>query len=349
MSWTDIFPVFNELQITEYEVGVTVEEAELLEGLFGVAKCINPRVGKHLVATTLFWKKMVVEEGQLPPVTRERMINARKLGLMSQYEPWSHYVVPLIEGAVKLKEARPDIVFRVYLAADLEFLVPDLVGAGCEVMLMKSSSIVHNPGAMWRFLALEEKDRWVTITDSDIARDILPSVERTELVVKSGLGLWRVPYVFGSDEADDHPGYYRPINACQFGGMGGYLRMVDLMKAFIWHALRETMPNQCVVPGAEGKPKELPIYGTNWPAYGFDEWFLSAAVYPRLAFEGMLTFFLINPKVSNHWFALDSEYVTWANPKSEILFFGEWDVEKRKKTSKKILNNHSKKPWKKKR
>lgn len=56
----------------------------------------------------------------------------------------------LLDGTAILKEARPDVVFRVYLAADLEFLVPDLVAAGCEIKLMANYSIRHNTGAMWR-------------------------------------------------------------------------------------------------------------------------------------------------------------------------------------------------------
>ncbi|MEI7912101.1 MAG: hypothetical protein WCK77_20910, partial [Verrucomicrobiota bacterium] len=54
--------------------------------------------------------------------------------------PWNHYVLPLLDGARTLKEARPDLTFRVYLAADPEILVEDLVAAGCEVMVMKSSN-----------------------------------------------------------------------------------------------------------------------------------------------------------------------------------------------------------------
>ena len=238
---------------------------------------------------------------------------------------------PLLEGAALLKKARPDAVFRVYLAADLKFLIRDLVAVGCEVMLMKSSSIRHNPGAMWRFLAFEEKDRWVTVTDSDLARDVVNSVERTETIMTAGLGLWRVPYIFTSIDADNHPGHYRPITASQIGVAGGVLAMDQLMKAFLWHTLRGTMPNECLLRTVKGRTKPLPIFGTDWPTYGFDEWFLIAVVYPRLAFEGVLTFFSINTKVATHWFALDIEYVTWANAKSEILFFDESDLVQRRK------------------
>lgn len=92
-----------------------------------------------------------------------------------------------------------------------------------------------------------------------------------------------------------------------------------------------TIPNECSSPGREGKNKMLPIYGTDWPTYGFDEWFLIAVVYPRLAFEGVLTFSSMGSKVLTHYFALGIEYVTWVNPKSEIVLCCETDELKAKK------------------
>jgi len=100
----------------------------------------------------------------------------------------------LIEGAEALAKLRPEIIFRGYLAADMEFLVPDLVEQNCEVHLMKSSSARHSPGAMWRFLALDH-DGFVTITDSDRAAEVIHDLERTEGVLTLGLGHWRVPYI----------------------------------------------------------------------------------------------------------------------------------------------------------
>lgn len=321
MSWTDVFPLLTDDQVTDYQKNATAGEMAELEDWFGVDRTINARESRHVVSASLFWKNCKPWQPELPPVTRELMMNAVELGLVSRYAPWDHYVQPLLDGAAILARERPDVVFRVYLAADLDFLIPDLVEAGCEIKLMRSSSIRHNPGALWRFLAFAEKDRWVTITDSDIARRILAVVERTEQTIAAGLGMWRLPYIFGSVHSDNHPGYYRPINASQFGAAGG-LPMEQLLKAFLWHTLRGTMPDKCTMDYKKGKRNQLPIYGTTWPTYGFDEWFLIAAFYPRMAFEGVLTFYPINQREANHWYALDIEYVTWANPKSEILYFG---------------------------
>ena len=317
MSWTDVYPVLGEEQLEAYQSAATREDELILDDWCGVARTINPRSGKHLVSASLFWKNASGDDGDLPPVTRESMMNAGKLGLVTRFAPWEHYVEPLLEGARLLGEERPDAVFRVYLAADLEFLVGDLVDAGCEVKLMIGSSVRHNPGAMWRFLALEEEGRWVTIVDSDEARLVLHAVRRTERIMATGLGLWRVPYIGSSVRNSDDPGEYRPISACQFGAVGGY-PVERLMRAFLWHTHHGTMPDECSVGG-----KRLPIFATAWPTYGFDEWFLIAVMYPRLAFSGVLTIYSLNDPAANHWFAMDIEYVTWANPQSEILYFEE--------------------------
>lgn len=167
MSWTDFYPVFDDVQIAEDQQRATLPERVGLEEWCAVSRRINERPARHRVVVSLFWKNLRAEETDLTVVSREQMMDAGELGLISRYAPWDHYVKPLLKGAALLREARPSVVLRVYLAADLEFLVEDLVAVGCEVFLMKSSSIRHNPGAMWRFLALEAADEWITVIDAD--------------------------------------------------------------------------------------------------------------------------------------------------------------------------------------
>ncbi len=318
MSWTNCYPVFEDSQITDFENIATLSERSELDDWFAVERHINSQTSTHLVAVSLFWKNLRAEDGELEVMDREQMKNAAKLGLVSFFPPWEHYVMPLLKGAAILRKERPDVVLRVYLAADLEFLIEDLVSQGCEVYLMKSSSIRHNPGAMWRFLALEERDKWITVIDADRGEDILADVERTEQVMTAGLGLWRVPYFFDQDLNDHDPAYYRPINACQFGAKGGE-RMTTLLKAFIWHNRRGTMTNTWLGPANLKHQEHQPIAVSIWPDYGFDEWFLLAAVYPRLAFEGVITFFHWRRPELSICHTLDIEYVTWANPRSEVF------------------------------
>ena len=321
MSWTDVFPVLGDEQVADFQTLVNGHERGMLDDCFDVLRVENRRAGTgHLVATSLFWKPAHAAEPDFPVPDRRILREAGKHGLISRHAPWEHYIQPLLDGAEALQETRPDVVFRVYLARDLEFLVNDLVRVGCEVVVMKGSSLRHNPGAMWRFLAFEEEGRTVTITDADHAPEILHNIERTEQAVAAGHGLWRAPYMLDGGGPDNDPGFYRPINSCQFGGKGGF-PVRELMEAMVWHTMRGSMPRHCRI-GGRGEPlSEVSIYGAQWPSYGFDEWFLLAALYPRMAMHGVLTFVGWNDRTANHWLALDIEYVTWANPRSEILYF----------------------------
>lgn len=322
MSWSDFYPVFEDLHISEYEELVTNIERVELEDWCEVSRRINERPARHRVATSLFWKNLLADEGELTVVSREQMMDADNLGLISRYAPWDHYVKPLLRGAGVLGKARPEVVLRVYLAADLEFLIEDLVAVGCEVFLMKSASIRHNPGALWRFLALEAEGEWITVVDADRGNDILADVERSEQAMETGLGMWRMPYFFDDPRHRYHIGYYRPINACQFGARGGQ-PVAQLIKAFIWHNRRGTMRTTWQEAGDRGEEEPQPIAATNWPSYGFDEWFLLAVMYPRWAFEGVLTFFHWTKPELGFCQTLDVEYVTWANPSSEVFRFPE--------------------------
>jgi hypothetical protein len=249
MSWTDVFPMLTDEQVANYESLVTDSERETSDERFGVLRVENRRPASgHLVSTSLFWKPASAGEPDFPVPDRRTLREAGKTGRISRHAPWEHYVQPLLDGAEALRAARPDVVFRVYLARDLEFLVADLVRVGCEVVIMKGSSLRHNPGAMWRFLAFEEKGRVVTITDADHAPEILHNIERTEHAVEAGHGLWRAPYMLSGGGPDNDPGFYRPINACQFGGMGGMAVKV-LMDALVWHTLRGSMPRHCRIGG----------------------------------------------------------------------------------------------------
>lgn len=318
MSWTTVFPVLTDEHVDQYLNAASPADRRAIEDWFAVDRVVNsrtlPGTGQHVVASSLFWKNTRADEPELPRMSREVLLNAVEMGLVSRCAPWPHYVQPLLDGAEVLAKLRPEIVFRVYLAADLEFLADDFVARNCEIHLMKGSSIRHNPGAMWRFLALEH-DGLVTVTDADRARDVIHDVERTELVVRDGLGHWRVPYIWGDNEHDCS--HYRAILACQFGSAVP-LPVSKLMPAMVWHTLQGTLPTWCDKGGTK-----IDAFGSNWPDYGFDEWFLNVAIFPRIAFGGILTFVDWKNTRLNQWFALDIEYATWANPKSEIFHFSQ--------------------------
>jgi hypothetical protein len=313
MSWTESFPVLDDEMVEAYEAGVSAKDRAEYDDWFAVDRVINKSKARHLVVFSLFWRNLNTDDPELPPITRETLLKAEEKGLVERFAPWNHYVQPLLDGAAILRETRPEIGVRIYLAADLHFLVEDFTALGCEVCLMKTSSLRHNPGAMWRFLALEEKTKLITISDADRARLVEADLQRTELMSKIGLGFWRVP-VWG-ELNDKGMMNYRPILACQLGSAKP-LPARQLMKALIWHTLRGTISIKCKALGCG----EQTIYGTVWPDYGYDEWFLQTAIFPRAAMNGMLSF--IPASARSRFLPLDIEYCTWANPRSEINYFG---------------------------
>lgn len=316
MSWTDVFPVLDDDHLTAYENLASAEDRDKIRELFRVAEVFNSKPARHIVATSLFWKGMTSGPGMAQELDKDFLMDPSKLGQHGRVaNPWQHYVEPIFEGARKLSRDRPDVTFRVYLANDMAFVIPELVQSGCEVFLMGGSSSGMQPGMMWRFLALEH-DGLVTVTDADRAGDVIHDIDRTERIAAAGIAHWRVAYTCGREETRQASAtHYRPVMACQFGSSRPY-PMVDLMAAFIWNYWQGKVGTDLTLGPDSGKR----IMGSQWPDYGFDEWFLQTAFFPRMAFNGVLTFVPWSDRSLNQWFALDIEYCTWANPISEIFY-----------------------------
>lgn len=328
MSWTDIFPVLEEEMIATYQKGVSEGERADFEEWFGVktikergrpAQCREFDAGeaptlleKHIVSATLFWKHVNDTDPDLPVPTREKLVDARRMGLVKRFDPWSSYIEPLFTHSAAAMERHANVTFRMYLAADLEFLIPELNALGWEVFLMKSPSLRYCPGGFWRFLALEEEGVLVTVIDTDRMNEVSHEINRTESMAEAGLGLWRVPGYYNSDLREQVR--YRPLLGGHFGARGG-VPIRELIEAFIWHWRKGTLPLTANIPGIGKRP----IQFSKWPNYGFDEWWQLAALYPRLARKGTLTF--IPSDARSLLLPADIEYAQWANPKSECVYF----------------------------
>ncbi len=241
------------------------------------------------------------------------MKNAKKRGMAPRYDPWAHYVQPLLDYVPKYREEYPDIAFRVHLAKDLDFLIDDLVAAGCEVYHMKHSSLAFAPGGLWRFLPIAEEGKIVTVVDIDRIGELPTDLERTKHLVQSDLGAWKVPV--WNDFNPEGEVCYLPFAGCQSGWKGGCVEIVKLLKTFTWLSMRKEMPISALLPFCEEKP----VTKTTWPDYGFDEWFLAAAVYPRAAQNGIVNFI---PNIARSvLLTMDVEYTTWSNTNSEMIYF----------------------------
>ena len=341
MSWTEIFPLLDEEMVEVYREGVTEREKEEFEEWFGIktqdfktqdtrleegscrassspsslASCVLPSCVSgaplHIVSATLFWKHVNEQDPDLPVPTREMLVDARRMGLVKRFDPWGSYIEPLFAHSAAAMERHPEVTFRLYLAADLEFLVPELHALGWEVFVMKSPSIRYCPGGFWRFLALEE-DALVTVIDTDRMNEVSHEIERTEAMAAAGLGLWRVPGYYNSPLHEQVR--YRPILGGHFGARGP-VSVRETIEAFVWHWRQGTLPLTAKIPGIG----ERPIRFSKWPNYGFDEWWQLAALYPRLAPKGTLTF--IPSDARSLLLPADVEYAQWANPKSECVYF----------------------------
>jgi hypothetical protein len=314
MSWTDIFPVFAEEQVDEFHAEATLPEKAQLEEWYGIERIINPQPDKReVVSVSLFWKNVRAGDPELPTPTKELLQNAVELGLAKRFNPWDHYILPLLTLTPDILQNNPDTSIRVYLAKDLEFLIEELVEAGNEVYLMKSSSINFAPGGLWRFLPFSEEGKIVTVTDTNRLNEIENDLLRTRTMAQAGLGAWRVPVP--TDLTGDHRVCYLPFMGCQFGVQGGVFEVRELLDAFTWQCQRGAVEHTVIFPNCG----PLPIQSHTWPTYGFDEFFMNVAAYPRLAQHGMHTY--VPGSASSQLLTLDIEYCTWGNPDSEVVYF----------------------------
>jgi|GEM_PF-954329 len=314
MSWTDIFPVFPEDQVDEFHAEATLPEKAQLEEWYGIERIINPKPEKReIVSLSLFWKNVRAGDPELPTPTKELLQNAVELGLAKRFNPWDHYILPLLTLTPEILKNNGDTTIRVYLAKDLEFLIDELVEAGNEVVLMKSSSINFAPGGLWRFLPFSEEGKLITVTDTDRINEIESDLIRTRTMAQSEVGAWRVPVPI--DLTGDHRVCYLPFMGCQFGVQGGIFDVRELLDAFTWQCQRGKVEPNVIFPNCG----PLPIQSHTWPTYGFDEFFMSVAAYPRIAQKGMHTY--VPGTASSQLLTLDIEYCTWGNPNSEVVYF----------------------------
>lgn len=327
VSWSNTFPILDESMIEASEFGMSDLDRRDFDNWFGTNRIVRPPLAandagdspgaagkkKHVVAVTLFWKHVNGEDPELPVPTRQLLIDARRLGLVKRFSPWESYIEPMFVHSREAMRRHPHVTFRVYLASDLEFLLPELVDLGWEVHLMNSPSVRYCPGGFWRFLGLEESDTIFTIVDSDRIGQVTGDIERTELMDELGLSLWRVPGYYNADVSKEIR--YRPILGGHFGARGGQMPVRKLIEAFVWHWRNNSLPLTARIPGLG----ERPIKFANWPSYGFDEWFQLAAMYPWLAPGGVLSFVPVDSR--SLLLPMDIEYATWANPRSEVVYF----------------------------
>lgn len=291
MSWTESFPYFPDEMIDEFDLLPEIRIKEI-QFLFRIREVFNRRNRRHVVSLS---------------VSNAAVRRNPAGGKNDVDHSLEELVRRICNEAAVLTRRYEDLCVRVYLANELDRLIKPLVDGGIEVFWMERPSKIHGPCNFWRLLAFEGSDGLVTIGDAEAIDTLAPAIERTTLASTAGLGFWRsLPPAAATDD-------YRPLHAARMGGSGS-LPVTDLLGPFIWHSLRETVSRDATIPGV-GSVK---IEWGRWPNEDFEDWFLAAAVYPRIAEQGFLTFAACDQPVA--WFGLDIEFVTWANKESQIIY-----------------------------
>ncbi len=295
-QFSDVFKPISIKYLNELFDSANPEKQEELNHHFHIKKIYGARPdnNKYITSYSLFWKSTHTSLPQ--PLVNEESIHEIRTFSRATSSFYNYYVAPMIQTIKKRAQLHPKWVPRIYLAADLEFMVPHLQEqTKAEIYLMASSSIAHNPGALWRFLAFDDPQAYfVCINDSD--EYINPHNESKvfswlkDSSSKGWLRLMTLNYRENLEEA-----LYSPLVASSlwFKNVQNLnFNMEKAMKGFILH--RQLFPDE------ERHPRDVSYdthpygFGNEFPTYGFDERFLKHVVYYEMAKRGELTAFLVN-------------------------------------------------------
>jgi len=197
---------------------------------------------------------------------------------------WEKYFEKLLKYGPEFIKNNPDIKIRIYLANDCKFMIPRL-SEFCEIYLMKTSSLSAQPGMMWRFLAMNELDTSVVYWDADDCNDISYTTH---------LFKFKKPFVrtnqWKSIFKDDSGSIvYRPFMGCR-----SYTNIqIDIKPMMIDFIKNELDGN------ISKSVNHSNFFGTTWPYYGFDEWFLMTLLYPIALKKGLHTITLDNFSIND--------------------------------------------------
>lgn len=263
------------------------ETHEVLDSYFRVKQKLNYKKEKKVLTYSLFWKPQ--DNVNYETIHQKRWMKGKQTSF------YAIYVNPLKKNISYFKKKEPQTRIRIYLAADLEFLVQDLSSSNVEIFLMESSSVGHSPGAMWRFLAFSDPEaRWVCCQDSDQIEnaDDIDLINKW-LGDKHTYGFYRMHAT--KYQEDLGSAIYSPIVANAFGAKKGHgIDFEKAMKGFLLH--RELYPEEPRHPRDIAYTDHPYGFGNHFPVYGLDERFLKHVVYYYLADRALLTTLVTSKK-----------------------------------------------------
>lgn len=266
-----------------------------LDFLFQIKKAFNVKKSLHkkIIAYSLFWKAPYPGIAQ-PAITPDSMYDKNLHVKKCNSSFYDVFFEPLLKQLKTYKNYYPDWTARIYLAHDLEFLLPQLLTYDVEIFLMASSSLYAQPGALWRFLVFDDPTVYAAISweaDATIcyADKILEWIEAPDTY-----GFFRL-YTPRRTSKKLTQNYIRtwearcnPIWAGHFGAKKvDWLTMEKAMKGFILH--RKLFLDEARHKDDIPEPYHPYGFGNQFPAYGFDERFLKHVLYFEAADRDQLT------------------------------------------------------------
>jgi hypothetical protein len=223
---------------------------------------------------------------------------------------WVRYVEKLCESLRWFETYYffKDWKVRIYIDPTLIDIVDVLVkqSTRVEFYVMTKPSVGHNPGASWRFLAMEDSslDLGCVFDCDEHMQYVLPSVDA--FVKNPVMGVGRL-MPQGIAEIQDHgQRIHTPISAHMvcFRPSVFKLPIRNLLLQFI--AYRKSVAITDKPWQYPGVSEETPYtksyglphifgWGNHWYIYGFDERFLKHVIYPYAVRNGLLQSWLFQP------------------------------------------------------
>ncbi len=275
MSWIDVFPFLSEDHLEDAGESMSEEQSSGYAGLFESSRVINRQPARPQILS--------ISVGADP--------GADGFGKLAAALPSRH----------------PDVTFRAFVASDAVPRGEMLAEMGWEVVQMRADSTIPGLVKIWRLLPLGERGKWITPINHRRLEMAEGNLERTRILSKSGLSIWRVPAEKGKDGLT-----YRPVDTDNFGVKGG-LPVKAWIKSLIWHMEQGSFPETATLPTCGS----FPIANTRWPNWNFADWLLMS-VYPYLAKRGVMSFVPLDR--CSPFLIMDLEYVSWLNSASECVF-----------------------------
>lgn len=288
MHFEQIYPEFDDADIRTYEMLSNAEGMEDAKNQFRIASIHNAKEKKIVLSTALFAKPPDpgLQEIKIPEDLNKPHPSIRRGEATWNDAFWDRFVA----GLDKLREAKLDWTVRVHLAQDLApFYLERLIDLDVEVRVMGSSSILHNPGACWRYLAGDDAEIWFARDIEDLCPTYieLPLMQRFISWVSneevSGPRFFRICW---NADYDDVTTVYRPASGGGCGGarMSGITRALE---AWHWFGSRYHELGDNPLSNFHTRWHFHPVrgvrelFGYKWPKYGGDEQFAGQYLYWR--------------------------------------------------------------------